>query len=74
MFAIPCGRIFWKEYRVHRALWLSCLMIGCVMQLFFWWNIVLAPNQTAELFEVFVVLVPLMLASGKSELVNGWWH
>ena len=69
MLAIPFGRIFWKEYRVHRALWLSCLMIGCVIQLFFWWNIVLAPNQTAELFEVFVVLVPLMYAIGCGALL-----
>lgn len=32
-FALPFGRIFWKEYRSNRALWLSCLVIGILMQL-----------------------------------------
>jgi len=33
MFAAPFGRILWKEYRVHRALWLFCLLIGILSQL-----------------------------------------
>ena len=33
MFAVPFNRMFWKEYRVQRALWLSCLLIGVVFQI-----------------------------------------
>lgn len=32
MFAVPFGRVFWKEYRVHRSLWLSCLALAVVFQ------------------------------------------
>jgi len=32
MFAVPFGRMLWKEYRVSRALWLSCLFIGILFQ------------------------------------------
>lgn len=69
MFVVPFGRIFWKEYRVHRALWFSCLAIGCLMQLLMWCFLVRSPNQTVEVFQVFVVIIPLMYAVGCGALL-----
>lgn len=38
MFLLQLNRLLWKEYRVNRALWFSCLCVGAVIQLLAWWS------------------------------------
>lgn len=33
MFAVPLGRILWKEYRAQRTLWLACAGLGCLFEI-----------------------------------------
>ncbi|WP_010586624.1 ABC transporter permease [Schlesneria paludicola] len=33
MFAVPVGRILWKEYRAQRTLWLACAGLGCLIEI-----------------------------------------
>ena len=68
MFAIPFGRIFWKEYRVHRGLWLSCFLIGCLFQILLWWSI-LDPTARADTLPGGAVYFSVMYAVGCGALL-----
>jgi hypothetical protein len=70
MFITPYGRIVWKEYRSNRALWLSCLMIGILLQMFVTvWHVYNHSYQYDSAFKVDVVtncacFMPVMYAIG----------
>ncbi len=69
MLIVPFGRIFWKEYRVHRSLWISCGVIGCLLQLMFWWLLVRSPHPETEPSQILAAIIPTMYAVGCGALL-----
>ena len=68
MFAIPFHRMFWKEYRVHRALWLSCFLIGIASQLTLGF-MALHPEIRSEFLLGAASFFPVMYAVGCGALL-----
>ena len=68
MFAVPFNRMFWKEYRVHRALWLSCLLIGIVTQITLGFTTV-HPEMRSEVLLGAASFFPVMYAVGCGALL-----
>lgn len=68
MFAIPFGRIVWKEYRSHRALWLSCLAVGCLYQVFNSF-LIFDPALRSESLTYGVLFFPIMYCVGCCALL-----
>ncbi len=68
MFAVPFHRMFWKECRVHRALWLSCLLIGVVSQLMLGFTTV-HPEMRSDVLLGAASFFPVMYAVGCGALL-----
>ena len=68
MFAVPFHRMFWKEYRVHRALWFSCLLIGVVCQITVGF-MALHPDIRSEFLLAAASFFPVMYAVGCGALL-----
>ena len=68
MFSIPFNRMFWKEYRAQRALWLSCLLIGIVSQ-FTLGFMALHPEIRSEFLLGAASFFPVMYAVGCGALL-----
>lgn len=80
MIAVPFNRILWKEYRVHRALWLSCLAIGIAFQIFaayFAYDVALRSRMLATAPVFFSVLYAIgcgaiLFAGEREERTSEW--
>ena len=80
MFAVPFHRMLWKEFRVHRALWLSCLLIGVVSQFTLGFTTVHSEMRsevllgTASFFPVMYAVGcgALLFASEREERTADW--
>ena len=80
MFALPLGRIVWKEYRANRTLWLACAAIGWALKVLSWSLVVGTHERFSMMSGIPGVLgfcyaaacSALMFAGEREERTSGW--
>ncbi len=64
----PFGRMFWKEYRQQRALWLAILTLGLIGQLVLRWVLPIGREAVEVLFSV-PLSMPVFYLIGSSAML-----
>src|SRR4051812_14390863 len=80
MFAMPFGRILWKEYRSQRMLWVCCFLFGFLFQaLYAYWTFDVHSRQQ-HLFNMAIVASVMyavgcgavLFASEREDRTSSW--